>query len=73
MPFTTELKLPFVLGLLFFSSIIRHEKVVVVVVLTLTHRYSSAVRDHRTGSNNSGAENYLRSKKIKTEESKHNN
>ena len=33
--------------------------VVVVVVLTLTRRYN-AVRGHRTGSNNSGAENYLR-------------
>ena len=33
----------------------------VVVVLTLTHRYN-AVRGHRTGSNNSGAENYLRRK-----------
>ena len=30
-------------------------------VLTLTHRYN-AVRGHRTGSNNSGAENYLRRK-----------
>ena len=35
--------------------------VVIVVVLTLTHRYN-AVRGHRTGSNNSGAENYLRRK-----------
>ena len=35
--------------------------VVVVVVLTLTHRHN-AVRGHRTGSNNSGAENYLRRK-----------
>ena len=35
--------------------------VVVVVVLTLTHRYN-AVRGHRTGSNNSGAEDYLRRK-----------
>ena len=35
--------------------------VVVVVVLTLTHRYN-AVRGHRTGSNNSGPENYLRRK-----------
>ena len=33
----------------------------VVVVLTLTHRYN-AVRGHRTGSNNSGAEDYLRRK-----------
>ena len=30
-----------------------------VVVLTITHRYN-AVRGHRTGSNNSGAEYYLR-------------
>ena len=29
------------------------------VVLTLTHRYN-AVRGHRTGSDNSGAEDYLR-------------
>ena len=35
--------------------------VVVDVVLTLTHR-CNAVRGHRTGSNNSGAENYLRRK-----------
>ena len=34
---------------------------VVVVVLTLTHGYN-AVRGHRTGSNNSGAEDYLRRK-----------
>ena len=32
-----------------------------VVVLTLTHR-CNAVRGHRTGSNNSGAEAYLRRK-----------
>ena len=31
---------------------------VVIVVLTLTHRYN-AVGGHRTGSNNSGAEDYL--------------
>ena len=37
--------------------------VVVVVVLTLTHRYN-AVRGHRTGSNKSGAEEYLRGKCI---------
>ena len=30
-----------------------------VVVLTLPHRYN-AVRGHRTGSSNTGAENYLR-------------
>ena len=35
--------------------------VVVVVVVTLTHRYN-AVRGHRTGSNNSRAEDYLRGK-----------
>ena len=35
--------------------------VVVVVVFTLTHGYN-AVRRHRTGSNNSGAEDYLRRK-----------
>ena len=33
--------------------------VVVVVVLRLRHRYN-AVRGHRTGSSNSGAEDYLR-------------
>ena len=33
----------------------------VIVVLTLSHRYN-AVRGHRTGSNNSGAEDYLRRK-----------
>ena len=32
--------------------------------LTLPHRYN-AVRGNRTGSNNSGAEDYLRRKKIK--------
>ena len=32
-----------------------------IVVLTLTHRFN-AVRGHRTGSNNSGAESYLRKK-----------
>ena len=35
--------------------------IVVVVFLTLTHRYN-AVRGHRTGSNNSGAEDYIRRK-----------
>ena len=34
---------------------------VVVVVLTLTHRYN-AVRGNRTGSSNSGVEDYLRRK-----------
>ena len=39
-----------------------HEQVVVaVIVVTSTHRYN-AVRGHRTGSNNSGAEDYLRRK-----------
>ena len=33
----------------------------VVVVLTVTHGYN-AVRGHRTGFSNSGAENYLRGK-----------
>ena len=32
--------------------------IVVIVVVTLTHRYN-AVRGHRTGSNNSGVEDYL--------------
>ena len=36
---------------------------IVVVFLTLTHRYN-AVRGHRTGSNNSGAKDYLRRKYI---------
>ena len=40
---------------------------VVVVVLTLTHRHN-AVRGHRTGSNNSGVEDYLRRKNHKTED-----
>ena len=35
-----------------------HEK---FVALILSHRYN-AVRGHRTGSNNSGAEDYLRRK-----------
>ena len=35
--------------------------VLVVLVLALTHGYN-AVRGHRTGSNNSGAEDYLRRK-----------
>ena len=34
---------------------------IVVVVLTLTHRYN-AVRGHRTGSDNSEAEDYFRRK-----------
>ena len=41
---------------------------IVVVVLTLTHGYN-AVRGHRTGSNNSGAENYLRRKTNKNRRS----
>ena len=36
--------------------------VAVAVVLTLTHCYKNAVRGHRTGSNSSGAEDYLRRK-----------
>ena len=40
----------------------RGRKVVIVVaVLTLTHRYST-IRGHSTGSNNSGVEDYLRRK-----------
>ena len=42
----------------------------VVVVLTLTHRYN-AVRCHRTGSNNSGAEDYLRKKNKKEDKTHH--
>ena len=43
------------------------------VVLTLTHQYD-AVRGHRTGSNNSGAEDYLKKKnEQKTEDDTHNN
>ena len=37
------------------------DMIVVFVVLTLSHGYN-AVRGHRTGSNNSGAEDYLRRK-----------
>ena len=46
----------------------------VVVVLTLTHRYN-AVRGHRTGSNNSGAKIKITSggKQIKPQDSTHNN
>ena len=33
--------------------------VVVVVVLLLSHRQNNQVRGHRTGSNNSGVEEYL--------------
>ena len=41
--------------------------IVVVVVLTLTHRcLVNAVRDHKTASNNSGVEDYFRRKKNKT-------
>ena len=39
----------------------------VVGVLTLPHRFN-AVRGHRTGSNNSGAEDYLRRKTPKKQE-----
>ena len=38
----------------------------IMIVLTLSHRYN-AVRGHRTGSNNSGAEDYLRRITNKTE------
>ena len=38
---------------------LRYRVIAVVVVLALTHGYN-AVRGHRTDSNNSGAENYLR-------------
>ena len=41
-----------------------YDVIVVVVVFTLTHRYN-AVRGHRTGSNNSGAEDYLGGKQNK--------
>ena len=41
--------------------------VVVVVILTLTHRYD-AVRGHRTGSNNSGVEDSPRGKTNKKSE-----
>ena len=44
--------------------------VLVVVVLTSTHRYN-AVRGHRTGSNNSGAEDYLRRKNKKNQKILH--
>ena len=45
----------------------------VVVVLILTHRYN-AVRGHRTGSYNSGAEKYLSGgKQMKTHDNTHNN
>ena len=33
---------------------------VVLTTAVVTHRYNIAVRGHRTGSNNSGAEDYLR-------------
>ena len=42
----------------------------VYVVLTSTHRYN-AVRGHRTGSNNSGAEDYLRRKNKKNQKILH--
>ena len=44
-----------------FWSLCSPQTVVCCHVLTLAHRYN-AVRGHRTGSNNSGAENYLRRK-----------
>ena len=43
-----------------------------VVVLTLTHG-CNAVRGHRTGSNNSGAEDYLRRETNKAEDNTRNN
>ena len=46
--------------------------IVVVVVLTLTHGYN-AVRGHRTGSNNSGAEIISGGKQLTTEGNTHNN
>ena len=45
--------------------------VVVVVVLTLVHLYN-AVRGHRTGSNNSGAEIIAGGKQIKTQDNTQN-
>ena len=42
-----------------------------IVVLTLNHLYN-AVGDHRTGSNNSGAEYYLRREMKKTADNTHN-
>ena len=54
-------------------AIIKELDTVVVVVLTLlTHRYE-AVRGHRTGSNNSGAEDYLRRETNKAEDNTRNN
>ena len=44
--------------------------VVVVVVVTLSHGYN-AVRGHRTCSNNSGAEGYLRRKTNKKQKIVH--
>ena len=45
-----------------FSSLVELGRIAhVVVVLTLTHRYN-ALRGHNTGSNISGAEDYLRRK-----------
>ena len=41
-----------------------------VVVLALTHRYN-AVRGHRTGSNKSGAEDYLRRKTNEKQKTMH--
>ena len=45
---------------------------VVVVVLTLTHR-CNALRGHSTCSKNYGVEDYLRRKAYKTEDNAHNN
>ena len=44
-----------------FRVIAQHIFDVVAVVLTLTHGYN-AVRGHKSGSSNSGAEDYLRRK-----------
>ena len=54
--------------------LVRRAHTIVVVVLTLTHGYN-AVRGHRTGSNNSGAEDYFRRRKTNknTEDNTQNN
>ena len=46
---------------LWYDTTAVYRKQLLVVVLTLTHRHNE-VRGHRTGSNNSGAEDYLRRK-----------
>ena len=62
-PSTSQLIAPLYHSLLLQSAslVVVAVVVVVVVVLTLTYRYN-AVRGHRTGCNNSGAEDYLRRK-----------